>query len=124
MMEFAEGLERLFLADLPFRRLHELEHPDRPPLVPGAQSHPEGGRRLPLAVTGVHHDQRTVAALPGGQAVVGNDLRLSLGHVRPPFPGSWRFRRGPPRSTARPPPRPAAGTPPAGCGPAHAPTPS
>ena len=68
------------LADPPLGRLHELEDPDRPALVPAAQREPERGRRLPLAVAGVDDQQRPVAALPGGQPVVGDDERLSLRH--------------------------------------------
>ena len=43
-----ERAERVLLADLPLRRLDELEHPDRPALVPAAQRQPEGGGRLAL----------------------------------------------------------------------------
>jgi hypothetical protein len=51
------------LADAPLGRLDELEHPDRPALVPAAQGQPEGRRRLPLAGAAVDDDERAVAAL-------------------------------------------------------------
>ena len=66
------ALEHGLLADAPLGRLHELEDPDAPALVPAAQRQPEGGGRLALAVAGVDHQQRPVAALPRGQPVVGN----------------------------------------------------
>src|SRR5690606_2423396 len=75
-----ERLQRGLLPDPPLRGLHELEHRDAPALVPAAQRQPERGGGLPLAVTGVHHEQRPVAALAGGEPVVGHDGRLSLGH--------------------------------------------
>ena len=60
----------VLLADLPLRRLHELEHPDRPALAPAAQREPERGGRLALHLAGVHDEQRAVAALAGGEPVV------------------------------------------------------
>src|SRR5690606_30234377 len=80
LVQLAEAFEHGLLADPPLGGLHELEDPDVPPLVPPAQGEPEGGGGLPLPVAGVDHQQRPVAALPGGQAVVGHGERLSLGH--------------------------------------------
>src|SRR5690348_8898886 len=76
----AEHAQRVLLPDLPLRRLDELEHPDGPPLVPGAQRQPEGGRGLALPDPRVHHDQRPVAALTRRQSVLGYDTRLPLWH--------------------------------------------
>ena len=80
----------------PIRHLADFTNwktPIVPALVPAAQRQPERGGRLPLAVAGVHHQQRPVAALPGGEPVVGHDDRLvpaASGH--PPRPVHGRGR--------------------------------
>ena len=76
----AERPERGLLADLPLRTLDELEHPDRPTLVPAPQREAERGGRLALHLAGVDDDERPVAALPGGQPVVRDGGRLALRH--------------------------------------------
>src|SRR5262249_6132596 len=73
-------LEGGLLPGLPLRALHELVHDDRPALVPCTQRQPERGGGLALHLAGVHHDQRTVPALPGGQPVVRDDQRFPLRH--------------------------------------------
>ena len=83
VVQLAEPLQHGLLADAPLGRLHELEDADSPALVPAAQREPERGGRLALAVAGVHHQQRPVAALPGGEPVVGDGARLPCG-IRPP----------------------------------------
>jgi hypothetical protein len=76
----AERAQGVLLADLPLRALDELEDPDRPALVPRAQRQAEGSRRLALHLAGVHDEQRPVATLARGQAVVRHGAGLALGH--------------------------------------------
>src|SRR4051794_14587027 len=69
----------LVLADLPLARLDELEDPAAVAARPRAHEHPEGARRLALAVAGEDDEQRAVArlaALRVGAADVGD-----LGHA-------------------------------------------
>src|SRR3954452_10236381 len=70
----------LVLADLPLARLDELEDPAAIAPRPRAHEHPEGARRLALAVAGEDDEQRTVARLAalrvGAAGVVGD-----LGHA-------------------------------------------
>ena len=80
----AEALQRGLLTDAPFGRLDELEHPDAEPLVPAAQRQTEGGGRLSLAVTGVHDQQGSVAALARREPVVGHDENPTLWHQAAP----------------------------------------
>src|ERR1044072_5687569 len=99
------------LADAPLGRLDELEHPDRPALVPAAQRQPEGRGRLALALTGVHDHQRPVAPLPRREAVVGDVLGSALRHqatlrsrttsARPSAARSSRRTSSAPRRSAR-----------------------
>jgi hypothetical protein len=76
----AERLERGLLADLPLRRLHELEDADRPALGPPPQGEPERRGGFAFHHTRVDDDERPVPALPGGQTVDGNGCRLTLRH--------------------------------------------
>ena len=44
LVQLSQGLEGGLFTDPPLRRLHELEDPDAPSLVPAAQSQTEGRR--------------------------------------------------------------------------------
>src|SRR5690606_5627294 len=84
LVQLVQTAESGFLANPPLGRFDELEHADRPALVPAPQGEPERSGRLALHLTGVHHDQRTVAALARGQPVIRNGRWLSLRHETTP----------------------------------------
>src|SRR5690606_31171074 len=68
------------LPDAPLGGLHELEDAYVPALVPRPDGEPEGGGGLPLAIPGVDHQERAVAALARGETVIRDGERLALGH--------------------------------------------
>src|SRR4029077_12028720 len=110
-MHPGQGKQRRLLPGLPLGALDELVHHDRPALVPGAQRQPERGGGLALHLAGVHHDQRTVAALPGSEPVIRHGDRLALRHhatslstltdsAKGPAASSSNRSRAPPRDWA------------------------
>ena len=100
-VDATQRLRGLRLADLPLAGLHELKDPAAIPTRPRAQQHPERARRLPLAMTGDHDQQRLVARLASlglGAAEVCGGVH---GHAANASSGSRRAPAASARAAAR-----------------------